>query len=84
MIARLLDSVRALAGATPADADAADLAAEFADAFLLASDCRQLLLSADQMEALGRLDRMLAEREPLAAIDDDVRGVAKRALATLQ
>ena len=84
MIARLLDSVRALAEADDAGIDSADLAAEFADAFLLASDCRQLLLSAPQMEALGRLDRMLAEREPVVTIDEDVRGAAKRALATLQ
>jgi hypothetical protein len=67
MIERLITSLRALAA--PADAQVArypdftvradELALEFDDALLLVSDCPQLRLGGEQVEALARVDRLL-------------------------
>ena len=43
------------------EAEARDLAFEFADALLLASDCPQVLLNAAQLQALNALDEQLEE-----------------------
>jgi hypothetical protein len=84
MITRLVDSLEALAGIRIPDGEPAELAGEFADAFLLASDCRQLQLSREQLEALQQVDTMLAERDSSAIRDPDVRAAARRALQALQ
>jgi hypothetical protein len=84
MIARLLDSVQALAGVRDAGIEPAELAAEYADSFLLVSDCRQLHLSPHQLNALQSLDDMLADRDPSTIGDADVRAAAQRALAALE
>ncbi len=81
MIAALTKSLRALAD--PSNDNLDELAADFADAFRLVSDCPQILLTSKQKHVLQSLDAMLANGagEPPAAAD--VREAARRALATI-
>lgn len=81
MIAALIDSLRALAheggppiGDPPRHRELADA---FADAYLLATTCQQVRLTAAELEALDTVDRLL-EREPR-----DWTGVPSAARAAL-
>jgi hypothetical protein len=81
MITRLLDSVRALASADAGGAPLAEAAHEFADAYMLASDCPQVRLSADEADALRALDKLLAEDD----VDRErLRATASRTLQYLE
>ena len=81
MITRLLDSVRALADAGAAGEPLEEAAQEFADAYMLASDCPQVRLSADEADGLRALDEMLAEGE----VDRErLRATASRTLQYLE
>ena len=84
MIERLIHSLQALAdaGGTPPPAFA-ELAREYADALLLASDCPQLELDAEQRDCLFALDALLDRPPPTPALRTEVRAHARAALLTL-
>lgn len=87
MIERLIHSLQALAA--PADAEGtpppalAELARQYADALLLASDCPQLELDAEQRDRLFALDALLDRPPATPAQWTEVRAHARAALLTL-
>jgi hypothetical protein len=78
MIARLVESLRALADSTETHRISL-VAQDFADAYLLVCDCPQMLLTPQQQRILTDLDLMLETAPDPAAI----RAAARRALAAL-
>ena len=78
MIARLVESLRALADSTETHRISL-VAQDFADAYLLVCDCPQMLLTPQQQRILTDLDLMLDTASDPAAI----RGAARRALDAL-
>jgi hypothetical protein len=97
MIERLVKSVRTLAAPTPTDLKDREIANDFADALLLASDCPQVQLTPVQASALRALSDLIdgmsgADHAALwtetASLESpqwvEVRHAAARALSTLE
>jgi hypothetical protein len=84
MIARLIETLRVLASPAPTS----DVAGDFADAFLLVSDCPQIRLTQEQIESLSSLDALLERASNGGNLDvakrAEVRAAALHALKTLE